>query len=194
MRQRGQPRAGQSRLRCACCGRVFFVRAKDAAGARQAACAGQGWAAGRAMRTHIGKISGLQGKSTARLPIIVHGRWLMNRCEASHFVWASSYTRAAARRSGSRRRHPPGRCLEKYGLANAMSVSKAAWLGHPSPTPSARVRWWPRARSPSARGGRCAQDGARTMLLESSRAEKKRASVFLSARLSEAEKAPKGRV
>ena len=101
MRQRGQPRAGQSRLRCACCGRVFFVRAKDAAGARQAACAGQGWAAGRAMRTHIGKISGLQGKSTARLPIIVHGRWLMNRCEASHFVWASSYTRAAARRSGS---------------------------------------------------------------------------------------------
>ena len=50
---------------------MFFVRAKDAAGARQGGCAGQGLAAGRAMRTRIGKILGLQGETTARSPIIL---------------------------------------------------------------------------------------------------------------------------
>ena len=78
MRQRGQPRAGQSRLGCACCGRVFFVRAKDAAGARQAACAGQGWAAGRAMRTPRKKVRPCRMKFTALLPFILREARRMN--------------------------------------------------------------------------------------------------------------------
>jgi hypothetical protein len=36
------PRAGQSRLECACCGWVFFVRANESRGKRQARCSGQG--------------------------------------------------------------------------------------------------------------------------------------------------------
>ena len=54
----------------------------------------------------------------------------------------------------------PGRWLAKSCAANVTSVSKAAWLGHPSPTPEARARWRPRACSLSARGGRCELDAS----------------------------------
>ena len=52
-----------------------FLGAEDVAGARQAGCAGQGLAAGWSIRTRIGMILGLQGKVTARSPIIAGEAW-----------------------------------------------------------------------------------------------------------------------
>ena len=49
---------------------------------------------------------------------------------------------------------------EKSCPPNATSVSKAAWLGQPSPMPAPRARWCPRACSLSARGGRCELDAS----------------------------------
>ena len=68
---------------------MFFVRAKDAAGARQGGCAGQGLAAGRAMRTRVGKTLGLQGKTTARSPIILRISRMKNMYGASEFMYGS---------------------------------------------------------------------------------------------------------
>ena len=48
-------------------------------------------------------------------------------------------------------------------VANATSVSKAAWLGHSSPTPAARARSCPRACSLLGRGGRCELDASPPM-------------------------------
>ena len=103
------------------------------------------------MRTGRKKVRPFRIKFTALLPFILREARRMNLYSASDWLYSNSYTRATARRRGSRRRHPPGRWLAKSCVANDTSVSKAAWLGQPSPTPSARARRWPRARSPSAR-------------------------------------------
>ena len=77
-RERGG-RGCQERGSCASSTRaevgLFFPWAEDVAGARQAGCAGQGLAAGWSIRTRIGMILGLQGKVTARSPIIAGEAW-----------------------------------------------------------------------------------------------------------------------
>ena len=104
------------------------------------------------------KMVSLQRRSSNRSPSLAHDRRPSRSllvCDSSLPQWKK---RPTARRRGPRRRHPPGRQLEESCGAHVSSVSKAAWIGHPRPRLAARARWWPRARSLSARGGRWALD------------------------------------
>ena len=104
------------------------------------------------------KMASLHRRSSERSPSLAHDRRPSRSllvCDSSLPQWKK---RPTARRRGPRRRHPPGRQLEESCGAHVSSVSKAAWIGHPRPRLAARARWWPRARSLSARGGRWALD------------------------------------
>ena len=127
---------------------------------RPIACLGlsEGRAAGPPDDAWASQLESVQGRSGERSPSLAHDR----RPSRSSLVCDSSPhqrpKRPTARRRGPRRRHPPGRQLEESCGAHVSSVSKAAWIGHPRPRLAARARWWPRARSLSARGGRWALD------------------------------------
>ena len=127
---------------------------------RPIACLGllEGQGGGAGVGRGIGMILGVQGKATIQTHLIVHDS-PVNFTEATcDFAAVGWYKRPTARRRGPRHRHPPGRQLEESCGAHVSSVSKAAWIGHPRPRLAARARWWPRARSLSARGGRWALD------------------------------------
>jgi hypothetical protein len=105
-------------------------------------------------------IVSLQRRLTARSPLKVSDARPSRSslmCDSSSVSW---YNHAHARRASAHRHRRPSRWLAKSCVANATSVSKAAWLGQPRPTPAARARWRPRACSLSARGGRCELDAS----------------------------------
>ena len=104
------------------------------------------------------KMASHQRRSGERSPSLAHDRRPSRGVSGCDLGVHKRPKRPTARRRGPRRRHPPGRQLEESCGAHVSSVSKAAWIGHPRPRLAARARWWPRARSLSARGGRWALD------------------------------------
>ena len=108
----------------------------------------------------------VRSRITARLPLEVNESRPSRRSLLCDFRSHSWYNRAHARLGTAHRHRRPGRWLAKSCVANATSVSKAAWLGQPSPTPAARARSCPRACSLLGRGGRCELDASPPMGLE----------------------------
>ena len=114
---------------------------------------------GRAGVGHgVGMMLGVQGKATIQTQLNVNDSPVNFTSLGYDFASSPWQKRPTARRRGPRRRRRPGRQLEESCGAHVSSVSKAAWIGHPRPRLAARARWWPRARSLSARGGRWALD------------------------------------
>ena len=134
--------------------------AKDVTGARQGGCAGQGIGGQSAIVPRSTMIVTPQRRPTARLPLEVNESRPSRRSLLCGFRSPSWYNRAHARLGTAHRHRRPGRWLAKSCVANATSVSKAAWLGQPSPTPAARARSCPRACSLLGRGGRCELDAS----------------------------------